>query len=275
VIIREPQEEEQASMVQNSSLSVSTQIETYTVAAEHQQAVLETLLAETNRWLSQQPGFLSANRYPSEDGRRVVSHVEWRTPQDGQNAQQNPQHHVLRARMSTLPGTTLLDSHGYTVPTIVKGPMEAVVMLPWNGEDLISPHAAIPGESQVVILHGKHTNNTISLVGVTDLPNCGASWHVHTLEDESFHVIEGAYEIQVDDNLFRAGPGATVFGPRNHKHRYRYVGESGVRRLLAIFTPAGIEDLFLAFNAWARVGKQPSRKEFLALSDHFRVRVLS
>jgi|SRR5215472_342359 len=263
------------SMVQNSSLSVYTQIATYTVAAEQQQTVLDALLAETSRWVSQQAGFLTANCYPSEDGQRVVYHVEWRTQQDWQNAKLCPEQRVLRARMSAIPGTTLMDTHGYTVPKMVKGPMEAVFMPPWKGEDLVSSHATIPGESQVVLLHGKHTNNTISLVGVTDLPNCGASWHVHMLEDETWHVIDGAYEIQVDENIFRVGPGATVFGPRNHKHTYRYVGESGVGRILAIFTPAGIEDLFIEFNASARAGKQLTREEFLALADRFRIRVLS
>src|SRR6266700_501985 len=262
------------SMVQNNSLSVYTQIATYTVATEHQQAVLDALLAETNRWVSQQPGFLTANCYPSEDGRRVVYHVEWRTQQDWQNAHQSPEQHMLRARMTALPGTTLVDTHVYTVPKIVKGPMEGVVMLPWNDEDLVSPHAAIPGESQVVLLHGKQTNNTISMMGATNLPNSGPPWHVHTLEDEIWHVIDGEYDIQVDENMFRAGPGATVFGPRNHKHTYRDVGESGVGRILTIFTPAGVEDIFLEFNAWAREGKQPTREEFLELADRFRVRVL-
>jgi len=152
--------------------------------------------------------------------------------------------------------------------------MEGVVMLPWNDEDLVSPHAAIPGESQVVLLHGKQTNNTISMMGATNLPNSGPPWHVHTLEDEIWHVIDGEYDIQVDENMFRAGPGATVFGPRNHKHTYRYVGESGVGRILTIFTPAGVEDIFLEFNAWARAGKQPTREELLELADRFRVRVL-
>ena len=104
---------------------------------------------------------------------------------------------MLRARMSALPGTTLVDTHGYTVPQIVKGPMEAVVMRPWNDEDLVSLHTAIPGERQVVLLHGKQTKNTISLVGVTDLPNAGPPLHVHTLEDEIWHVIDGEYDIQV------------------------------------------------------------------------------
>jgi quercetin dioxygenase-like cupin family protein len=149
-----------------------------------------------------------------------------------------------------------------------------VFTLPWNDEDLVSPHATVPGESQVVILHGKQTNNTISLVGVTNLPNFGPPLHVHTLEDEIWHVIDGEYEFQIDENIFRAGPGVTLFGPRNHKHTYRYVGERGVGRLLAIFTPAGIEDFFIEFNAWAHAGKQPTREEVLELADRFRIGVL-
>ena len=262
------------SIVQNSSLSVYTEIATYTVAAEQQQAVLDALLAETNRWVSQQSGFLTANCYPSEDGRRVVNHVEWRTQQDWQNAKLCPEQHAFRARMNAIPGTTLVDTNVYTVPKIVKGPMESVFIPPWNDEDLVSPHSTIQGESQVIILHGKQTNNTISIVGVTDLPNAGPPLHVHTLEDEIWHIIDGEYEFQVDENIFRAGPGVTVLGPRNHKHTYRYLGESGVGRLLTIFTPAGNEDLFIEFNAWARAGKQPTMEEFLELADHFRIRVL-
>lgn len=50
--------------------------------------------------------------------------------------------------------------------------------------------------------------------------------------------------------------------------------ERGVGRLLALFTPAGIEDLFIELNAWARAGKQPTREGFVALADRFRVRQL-
>jgi quercetin dioxygenase-like cupin family protein len=107
----------------------------------------------------------------------------------------------------------------------------------------VSPHAAVPGERQVVILQGIHTNQTLSLVVVIDLPRCGAPLHVHTLEDETFHVLDGEYEIQVDEHVVRAGPGVTVFGSRQHPHTYRYLGETGVGRMVTVFTPSGIEDL--------------------------------
>lgn len=167
------------SMVHHSALDVYTQIETYTVTAEHQQAILDELLAETNRWVSHQPGFLTAHCYPSEDGRRVVSQVEWRTHQDWHNVQRCPEQHVMRVRMRTLPGTTLVGSQGYTVPNLVTGPMEAVLLLPWNEEEQVS-RAAAKAESVVVLLQGNQTNHTLSMVGMTDLPYGSPPLHVHT-----------------------------------------------------------------------------------------------
>lgn len=259
---------------QHNASDVLTEMTTYTVAAEHQQTVVEALRAETTRWGRHQPGFLTANSYPSADGTRVIHHVAWRTQADWQQAQHNPERAIAQARMRAIPSADVIDSHRYTAPETVTGPLEASCTRPWTTDALVSPHAAIPGERQVVILQGKQTNQTMSHVGVIDLPQCGAPLHVHTLEDETFHVLDGEYEIQVDEHIYHAGPGVTVFGPRQHPHTYRYLGESGVGRMVAVFTPAGIEDLFLAFDAWARVGKQPIREEFVELADRFRVKTL-
>ena len=258
------------SISQNRTLSVYTEISTYAVAAGQQQTVLDMLLAEIKRWVSQQPGFLTANSYPSADGTRVLSQVEWWTQQDWQNAQQNPERHVSRARLTTIPGTTLVDTNVYTVPKIMKGSMEGVFALPWKDEEIVS-HAGAPGESATVLLHGKQTSNAISVVGATSAPNAGPPLHYHTLEDEIWHVIDGEYEFQVDETIIRAGAGMTVFGPRNHPHKFRSIGESGVGHILIMFTPAGFEGIILELNEWARAGKQPTREELVTQADHYGI----
>jgi quercetin dioxygenase-like cupin family protein len=258
----------------HSAVDRYAEITTYGVAPEHQQAILDALVAETTRWVSHQPGFLAVNDYPSADGIRVVHSVAWRTVQDWDNAQHSPEQPILWARMQAIPGTTLMDTHGYTTAHTVQGPVEPLFTRPWSADVLVSPHALVAGERQVIIVPGSQTNQTMSVVGVIDLPQCGPPLHVHTLEDETFHVLEGDYAIQVGEQLVRAAPGATVFGPRHHPHGYRYLGESGVGRLLAIFTPAGLEDLFLAFDAWALAGKQPTLEEFSELAGRFQVKVL-
>lgn len=258
----------------HSALDVCTEMTTYTVATVRQQTVMEALRAETARWVRHQPGFLTANCYPSADGTRVVHHVAWRTQSAWRAAQHSLELPIFEARLRAIPSIGVVDIHRYAAPETVTGPLEAVFTRPWTEDAVVSPHATIPGERQVVILQGKLTNNTMSVVGVIDLPQCGAPLHVHALEDETFHVLDGEYEIQVDEQVVHAGPGVTVFGPRGHPHTYRYLGESGVGHMVAIFTPAGVEGLFLAFDAWAASGKQPTREEFLDLVARFRVNTL-
>jgi len=258
------------SISQNRTLSVCTEISTYAVAAGQQQVVLEMLLAEIKRWVSQQPGFLTASGYPSADGTRVLSHVEWWTQQDWQNARQNSAWQVSHSRLIAIPGTTLVDTNVYTTPKIMQGSMEGVFALPWKDEKIIS-HAGAPGESATVLLHGTQTSNTISIVGATSAPNAGPPLHYHTLEDEIWHVIDGEYEFQVDQKIIRAGAGTTVFGPRNHPHNFRFIGENGVGHILLMFTPAGFEGIFLELNKWASAGKQPTREELVTQADHYGI----
>ena len=66
--------------------------------------------------------------------------------------------------------------------------------------------------------------------------------HVHTREDEAWHVIEGELAFEVGDKKATAGPGTFVFAPRDLPHRYRVT--KAPARYLPIFSPAGIERLF-------------------------------
>ena len=67
--------------------------------------------------------------------------------------------------------------------------------------------------------------------------------HVHSKDDELFHVLEGEHVIEVGDQEFRAGPGATVFAPRGVPHAQRRV-VAGEGRLLVVTTPGGFDGFF-------------------------------
>ena len=99
----------------------------------------------------------------------------------------------------------------------------------------------IPGENTLILLSETQTCYTIGGVGSNNAPGVGPALHVHTLEDEIWHIIDGEFEFQVGGDIFLAQPGITVFGPRNIKHRFRYVGERGIGRIIITYTPAGIE----------------------------------
>ncbi len=246
----------------NTALDMYTEIMTYTVIDEQQQAVFNLVLTEGNEWLRLQSGFYSANCHCSEDGTRVVNYVEWRTREDWQNSLKESERETFRKKVQMFGNNILFDSRGYSVPKITKGVMpEQGVIVPMWGDG--KSDAGTPGENTVIVLSGEQTNNTISMIGVANSPGSGPALHVHTLEDEILHVVEGEFEFQVGENLFRAQPGTTIFGPRNVKHAFRYVGNTGLGRLLVTYTPAGMEGFFIQLQEWSESGKELAPELFV------------
>ncbi|MES2459170.1 MAG: cupin domain-containing protein [Armatimonadota bacterium] len=72
----------------------------------------------------------------------------------------------------------------------------------------------------------------------------GVSAHIHRREDEIFYILSGRISFLVGDEVAEAGPGDTVFGPRNVVHSWRCVSPEGAR-LLITFTPG---DNFQAYG---------------------------
>jgi len=99
------------------------------------------------------------------------------------------------------------------------------------------------GIPSLIRVLGRDTGGVVSVIELRDQPGGGAPQHLHHHEDETFQVIEGEYEFTCGGKTLIAKPGATVFGPREIPHGYRYLGQTP-GRLLLIITPAGIEKWF-------------------------------
>jgi quercetin dioxygenase-like cupin family protein len=83
--------------------------------------------------------------------------------------------------------------------------------------------------------------------------------HVHTVEDETFCVLDGTLSLHVagrDPIVLEAGQSA--FAPRGVAHVYRV--ESGTARWLAIATPGG-------FDAFVREASDPAERDELPPAD--------
>lgn len=83
------------------------------------------------------------------------------------------------------------------------------------------------------------------VVLIENSPHEGVPFHKHLFEDESFYIIEGQFEITVDERTIVGGPGTFVYGPRNVPHRWTNIG-SGRGRILSALSPSGLEDYFLS-----------------------------
>ena len=86
------------------------------------------------------------------------------------------------------------------------------------------------------------TGAAYSLAVEVTPPHGGLPFHVHHREDEAMYILEGEYEIQSGDHVFRATAGTFVFLPRGVPNRYHNVGEAP-GRFLYITSPGGFEKL--------------------------------
>jgi quercetin dioxygenase-like cupin family protein len=73
-------------------------------------------------------------------------------------------------------------------------------------------------------------------------PNGGPPPHVHHMEEEQFYVLKGQLTFSVGDQTFQVEAGDFVHIPRETVHSFKN-GRSPAR-LLATFSPAGIEGFF-------------------------------
>jgi mannose-6-phosphate isomerase-like protein (cupin superfamily) len=74
-------------------------------------------------------------------------------------------------------------------------------------------------------------------------PQGGPPTHLHTREDETFHVLEGELEFVVGESTTSATVGSVVYCPRGISHRFTNVG-STPSRMAVIIAPAGLEKFF-------------------------------
>lgn len=103
---------------------------------------------------------------------------------------------------------------------------------------------AVPGGVITILLSGEDTGGMFALLESGTEPGAGPPLHMHHREDETFAVLEGEFEIQVDKEVVRATPGAVVFAPKGLTHRFQNVSATPGRMLISL-TPGGFENFFV------------------------------
>lgn len=96
------------------------------------------------------------------------------------------------------------------------------------------------GVTHVLLLTGDQTGAVLVLLDVHLSAGAGIPRHVHTREDEVFHVTQGQITFTLGQRDTIAGPGTTVFGPRGVPHGYRADAKA---RMLVTIAPAGMDTM--------------------------------
>ena len=89
----------------------------------------------------------------------------------------------------------------------------------------------------------QQSNGTI---GVAEFAGRQGAWtvpHIHQAMEESFYVLSGRFVFTVGESAVELGEGGFLMVPRGTRHLIDCDADAGT--LLTVFTPAGLEDMFL------------------------------
>jgi uncharacterized cupin superfamily protein len=104
--------------------------------------------------------------------------------------------------------------------------------------------AWVVGDHYTVKASGAETGGAFTLIEVLVPPQSGPPPHVHRREDEAFYVLEGEFEVHIDNQCVTAGPGAWVTLAKGSLHHFKNVSRA-IAKMLILATPAGLDQFFL------------------------------
>lgn len=136
-------------------------------------------------------------------------------------------------------------------------------------EDLGQFHG-FGGSKNRVVANSEQTGGSLAAVELMVPPRSGPPLHIHVNEDELFFVIEGETTFWIDGKIEVASQGKTAFVPRNVPHTFANLSSSPAR-LLAIFSPAGLEGFF-EYGDPRVLGAEPNQQELEARFNDYSTR---
>jgi mannose-6-phosphate isomerase-like protein (cupin superfamily) len=128
-------------------------------------------------------------------------------------------------------------------------PLKATVVTP---EQALTLRAF--GLDLKVLLTTEATGGAISVLLGRHEPDEGAPDHIHFDQEEIFFIVDGTYELTVDDQTSTVGPGTIAFIPRGVMHRFKNVGET-TATMLDWSLPGGQDHYFREVAALAADGR--------------------
>jgi mannose-6-phosphate isomerase-like protein (cupin superfamily) len=137
----------------------------------------------------------------------------------------------------------------------------------------------LSGDTYTFKALGEDTVGSLVLLEARVPPLGGPPPHIHHAEDEFFWLLEGELEFLTNGRTFTANAGSFVYVPKGTTHCFKNVGTQ-TTRMLAAFTPAGIEGMFFEVGRPATEGSSPAPpdqeeiEKLLAAAPRYNVEIL-
>ncbi|MGB3606725.1 MAG: cupin domain-containing protein [Psychroserpens sp.] len=127
------------------------------------------------------------------------------------------------------------------------------------------------GDNQTIKLKGEDTNGQFTLIEELNEPGIFIPPHVHSNEDEVFHVISGSLEVTVGSETTILGAGDMVFCPREIPHSWKTIGPGKTRVFLSIF-PSGLENLFTEISKLP--SNPPDIEKVMGIAEKYKIKFI-
>jgi mannose-6-phosphate isomerase-like protein (cupin superfamily) len=102
----------------------------------------------------------------------------------------------------------------------------------------------IRGERYIIRTSSAETNGVYSMLEVLADPRNGVPMHVHDNADEHFIILEGRAFIANGDSRVEVAAGSSITITRGVPHAWCNPSEETPVRMLVVFSPGGLEELF-------------------------------
>jgi quercetin dioxygenase-like cupin family protein len=145
---------------------------------------------------------------------------------------------------------------------------KAVVRMPGEGRGVM-----LAGKPLAFLVTGEDTRHT-SMFDWTLPAGFATGLHVHRAQEETFYVLEGECEWQVDGQTVHAKPGTYLFIPPGVPHNIANASDRPARMIMTV-SPPGHEHYFEELAQLAASGSRPDAKAIAELRGRYDTDQLS
>ena len=139
---------------------------------------------------------------------------------------------------------------------------------------------AVVGDVYRFLVTGENTNGKYAIWEAIVPPGGGPPPHVHSREEEGFHILEGEITLQAGDERIVATAGMFVNIPIGLTHSFKNESSQPAKMLILV-APAGLENMFLEVgvplpdgSTTALPPKQEEIAKLLAIAPKYGVEIL-
>jgi len=122
-----------------------------------------------------------------------------------------------------------------------------------------------PGRDLVFKVTGEETGGAFDYFIVEVAPHGGPPLHVHHGQEETIHVLEGCFKIQIGDETFRCAEGGFAYLPSGVPHAFVNLTDESAE-IVVVYTPGGGHRFYEELGPLTRNGS-PDRQAVAAVFE--------